>query len=326
METRCHAPRWPVTDRCARSVDVAAATDVATRAVPLEELGDRLSKLRLCKPTVDERMRRSLERRGQLTAVTAYHDGDRLQLIDGFKRWCGARRLGWRSLRVAVLELEEAAAIAVVVALHEQGGLSELEEGWVVQTLCRDCGLSQGAVGRLMARHKSWVSRRLLLVEGLDEAVQADVRLGLLSARSALAVAALPRGNQQQASELVMSRGMTTRQAEALVRQLVELDSDEARSQQMARWPEACASSTGDAGRARPRNEGELLLANVTALMRLAVRVEVHLLETPVRVDGPEVVRQALGDLAVLLGTLEAAIARALALQDKVNASTLVQP
>jgi hypothetical protein len=110
-----------------------------------------------------------------------------------------------------------------------------------------------------------------------------------------------------------------------MVRQLRDLDSDAARTLQLAQWPEPCANTSSAVGRGRPRSEAGQLLADVAALMRLAVRVEVHLLETPVRVDGPEVVRQALGDLAALLGTLEAAITRALALQDKADA-TLAQP
>ena len=299
--------------------------EVPVRTVHLEQIGDRLSKLRLCEPTADERMRRSLQQHGQLTAMTAFDDGDVLQLVDGFKRLRAAVRLGCKSVRVRVLEHDEAAATAMIVAMHEHRGLSGLEEGWIVRSLCREHGLSQGAVARLMSRHKSWVSRRLLLVEGLDEVVQADVRLGLLSARSALAVAALPRGNQQQAAELVMSRGMTTRQAETLVRQLRELDSDEQRALQITQWPETCANTNSDAGRTRARSEGEQLLADVAMLIRLAVRLEVHLLETPIRVDGPEVVREALGNLAALLGTLETAIARSLALQDKADA-TLAQP
>ena len=294
-------------------------------SVPLDELGQRLSALRLCRPAGDEHMRRSLERRGQLTALTAFDDRGQLELVDGFKRLRGARLLGWKHLRVRMLEHDAATATAAIVALHEHRGLSELEEAWIVRSLCREHGLSQGAVAQLMSRHKSWVSRRLLLVEALDETVQADVRLGLLSARSALAVAALPRGNQQQAAELVINRGMTTRQAEALVRQLRGFDSDEERAIAIARWPEGLPDTTSDDGRARPRTQGEQVLADVAALMRLAVRVEVHLLETPLGTDGPEVVREALGDLVPLLGTLETAISRALALQDKSNAA-LAEP
>lgn len=317
------APKPPAAER--RSRTAACDSTGAPEGVTLEQLGDRLSKLRLCEPAADERMRRSLEQHGQLTAVTAFDDGEVLQLVDGFKRLRAAIRLGWKRLRVRVLEHDEATATAAIVALHEHRGVSELEEGWIIRSLCREHGLSQGAVARLMRRSKSWVSRRLLLVEGLDEVVQADVRLGLLSARSALAVAALPRGNQQQAAELVMSRGMTTRQTEAMVRQLCELDSNHERTLQLAQWPEPCARTSNGNVRVRPRSGPEQLLADVAALMRLAVRVEVHLLATPVRVDGPELVHQALGELAMLLGSLEAAIARALVLQDKVNA-TLAKP
>lgn len=283
--------------------------------VPLGELGLKLSGLRLCQPASDEHMRRSLERHGQLTAVTAFGDGKHLQLVDGFKRLRAGRRLGWTSLRVRTLALDEATATAIIAALHEQRGLSELEEGWIVRSLCREHGLSQGAVAQLLRRHKSWVSRRLLLVEGLDQAVQGDVRLGLLSPRSALAVAALPRGNQRRAADLVMERGMTTRQAEALVRRLGEQVSDQARDALMDEWPEAIPSSIT---KTRPRSEREQLLVDVAVLMRVGVRLEVRLLEGA---SQAAVVREALTNLAALVDTLGKAIKRALALQDKVDAT-----
>ena len=299
-----------------------APFEAPVRTVRLDELGSSLSKLRLCKPAADEQMSCSLRQHGQLTALTAFNDhSDALQLVDGFKRLRAAQNLGWSQLRVRIVPHDEATATAFIVALHEHRGLSELEEAWIVHSLCRTHKLSQGAVAKLITRHKSWVSRRLLLVEQLDMVVQSDVRFGLLAARSALAVALLPRGNQQQAAKLIIDRGMTTRQAESLVRHLRELDSNELRAQQMARWPERYARTKSNSGRARARSEVEQLLTDVATLMRLSVRVEVHLLETPVRVDGPEVVREALGNLAALLGTLEASIHRALALQDKADAT-----
>jgi len=297
-----------------------------TSLVDPDDLGDRLRRLRLCRPVAEERMRRSLERRGQLTAVTAFDDGDVLQLADGFKRLAAARRLGWTSLRVRVLAIDELAATAAVLTLHEHSGLTELEEGWVVRSLCREHGLSQGAAGVLMGRHKSWVCRRLMLVEGLDEAVQADVRLGLLSPRSAIAVAALPRGNQPQAAELVAERGMTTRQAESLVRQLRDQDGDAARVALMQRWPEGTRAD--DDAKPRPRSELELLMADVATLTRVGVRLEVRLLGAPIRIEGAEAAREALGHLAGLLATLGQAIGRALALQHKLEEmdATLVHP
>jgi hypothetical protein len=62
-----------------------APTESQTRSIPIDELGDRLSRLRLSQPTADEKMLRSLERYGQLSAMAAFDDGERLQLVDGFK-------------------------------------------------------------------------------------------------------------------------------------------------------------------------------------------------------------------------------------------------
>lgn len=289
------------------------------RTVPLSELGQKLSALRLCQPAADENMRRSLERHGQLTTAAAFVDGEHLQLLDGFKRLRAGRRLGWTSLRVRTLACDETTATALIGALHEQRGLTELEEGWIVRSLCREHGLSQGVVAQLLRRHKSWVSRRLLLVEGLEQAVQGDVRLGLLPPRSALSVAALPRGNQRRAADLVIERGMTTRQAETLVRRLCELDSDQARDALMDAWPESTATPT--TAKTRPRSEREQLLADVTTLMRVGVRLEVRLLDAPVDTSQTGVVREALTELVALVDTLGKALQHALAAQDKVDAT-----
>jgi hypothetical protein len=120
-----------------------------------------------------------------------------------------------------------------VITLHHSCGPTELEEGWLVRSLFRDDGLSQPEIARRMHRHKSWVWRRLMLVEGLDEAVQADVRLGLLAARRAVAVAQLPRGNQAEAAQFVVHRGMTYRQSECLVTRLLALADDAQRSREI---------------------------------------------------------------------------------------------
>jgi ParB-like chromosome segregation protein Spo0J len=266
-------------------------------------------------------MRRSLEQHGQLTAVVAFDDGRGLQLVDGFKRLRGAQQLGWKGLQAQILALDPATATAVIGTLHEHHQLNELEEAWVIRSLCRQHGLSQGAVARLVRRHKSWVSRRLALIERLEEAVQADVRLGLLSPRSAIALAVLPRGNQRQAAELVMQRGMTTRQVDALVQQLGQLDSDQARQALIKQWPEASPATTQGP---RPRSDVEHLLADVATLMRVGVRLEVRLLDMALPTQDSDVARQALVQLAALLDPLGRAIARSLKQQDRIDATLAI--
>jgi ParB/RepB/Spo0J family partition protein len=288
-------------------------------AVALTTLGQRLAALRLCDPSADEQVKRSLADRGQLSPVVAFADHDqRLELVDGFKRWRAARALEWSTLQVRVLPVAEVVATGVIDVLHQQQRLTELEQGWLIRSLCREHGLSQGAVAHLLRRHKSWVSRRLLLVEGLDDAVQADVRLGLLSPRSAVAVAALPRGNQRQAARLASERGLTTRQTETLVHRLRELESDEARRQQMERWPD---DVTASAPRRAPRSDAEQLRADIVRLMELGVRVEVRLCAMRLPDKGAAVVYEALAKLSTMLEALSAIVTRTLDDKEGIDAS-----
>src|ERR1019366_2128901 len=62
-----------------------------------------------------------------------------------------------------------------VPQLQDRRGLTELEEAWLVRSLYRDDRLGQPEIARRMSRHKSWVWRRLMLVESLEPAVQAHV-------------------------------------------------------------------------------------------------------------------------------------------------------
>jgi hypothetical protein len=64
-------------------------------AIALAELGERLSPLRLRSPEALRAMQQSLSRDGQLVAVVCSRHAETLELVDGFKRLVGARKLGW---------------------------------------------------------------------------------------------------------------------------------------------------------------------------------------------------------------------------------------
>ncbi len=63
--------------------------------------------------------------------------------------------------------------------------LQELEEAWLVQALVREDGMTQLEAAELLDRHKSWVCRRLALLERLCEKARGELRLGLLAPRLA---------------------------------------------------------------------------------------------------------------------------------------------
>src|ERR1035437_10816175 len=121
-------------------------------------------------------MRTSLTTHGQLSPVRAFDGGDTLEVFDGFKRLRAARGLGLAELRTVVVDINVVDAMVHIRELHAGRGLTALEEAWIVRALHRGHHLSQGEIAARLRCHKSWVWRRLMLVEGLAATVPADVR------------------------------------------------------------------------------------------------------------------------------------------------------
>ena len=154
----------------------------------LDRIDERLHRYRLVQPQLERKMAQSLERYGQVSPiVVCVHEGD-FVLIDGFKRLHAARSMkGMSQLRARRMDVDEQGAKAAIYNLNRVGQRPlELEESWIVQALVREDGLTQVEAARLLGRHKSWVNRRLAMLERLCEAARAELRLGLLSPAIAL--------------------------------------------------------------------------------------------------------------------------------------------
>ena len=277
------------------------------RIASVAALGERLAILRLCEAPALDAMRRSLERHGQLTPIVAFFEGDQLETLDGLKRLRAARALGWPTVVITIAEVADGIEAKVRLAeLHQHRGLTELEQGWLVRSLYRDDKLSQPEIARRLDRDKSWVCRRLILVEALDLAVQADVRLGLIAPRAAIALAALPRGNQVAASAVVIRRGLTVAQTERLVAELRE-QPEAARAGWIAQRLEAAPAAPTSRPTRTSRGEADGMVTDIATLMRVGARLQARLLGTPLGAFGAsaaEVVFDRLGVLAPALAAL----------------------
>lgn len=183
-----------------------------TQAVPLAEFDERLSRYRLQHRQEELAIARSLQRYGQLSPLVICVHQEALVLIDGFKRLRAARQLkGYTTLTVRRIETDETGAKAAIYNLNRHGGRpQELEEAWIVHALVRQDGLSQVEAAQLLGRHKSWVNRRLALLEQLAEPARDELRLGLLSVSLARQLVRLPMGNQAEALQAVRQASLTS--------------------------------------------------------------------------------------------------------------------
>ncbi len=168
-----------------------------TRFLAVAGLGERYRRYRLPDPDAETAMAGSFRRYGQLTPVVVCLREETYEVLDGFKRLAAARALGLKTISTRLLEADERAAKAAIHGLNQTGGRTkEWEDAWIVHALVRDDGMTQVEVAELLSRHKSWVCRRLALVEKLADEARDDLRLGLLSVTAARSMVRLPAGNQ----------------------------------------------------------------------------------------------------------------------------------
>lgn len=189
------------------------------RPIAFDRFGQKYRRYRLADPIAEDAMAGSLRRWGQLSPVVACVRGDELELLDGFKRLAAARQVaGLTSLSVRVLAADERTAKAAILGLnHAHHGAKELEEAWIVQALVRDDGLTQVEAAQLLGKHKSWVCRRLALLEKLSSSVKDDLRLGLLGPTLARQLVRLPAGNQEAVLDLTRRETLTATEVSGVI-------------------------------------------------------------------------------------------------------------
>lgn len=182
------------------------------RRLPVTAFGERYRRYRLPDAAAEAALARSLSRYGQIAPVVVCLREETPEIVDGFKRLAAARTLPrWAELTARLLVADERTAKAAIYGLNHTGRhTQELEEAWIVFALVREDGLTQVEAAELLGRHKSWVCRRLALLERLDDAARDELRVGLLGPTAARALVPLPAGNQIEVLACARREGLTT--------------------------------------------------------------------------------------------------------------------
>ena len=254
----------------------------APRELRLDEIGESYGRYRLHVPELERGMMRALESYGQLSPIVFVRNEDRWELIDGFKRLGAARKLAsMDSLLARRIEADERTAKAAIYGLNRAGGRTrEIEQAWIVHALVRDDGLTQVEVAELLGRHKSWVCRRLALIEKLRPEGRADLQVGLLTPTAARQLVRLPAGNQADILELVRREGLSTNELRGIVDLWVQCPA-RVQQQYILQHPrEALAQEKGvDLPSHDPRLSpaGNRIFEQLGSLLRQLARMEVWL-------------------------------------------------
>jgi len=244
--------------------------EVTHRTVKLDQLDVSLQDLRITRPGEMEKMCRSLRHSGQLNPLIVRIAADGFQILDGFKRYHCAKHLGWESLDARILDVPLMEGKAMMLSYNKAGrSLMDYDEALVVCSLKKDHLLDQSAISHLTGYSRSWVCRRLALIEKLDPLVQDALRMGVITNSQAREIVKLPRGNQGAMMRCVTANNLTSRDSRILVEKFLGASGQKEQEYILSHPVEIIEKSisTGEIYDSRLSRHGNRLLKSIELLL-----------------------------------------------------------
>lgn len=182
-------------------------------SIPIKKISCSFRELRLIHPQSEQATVASIERSGLLYPIVvgkSEENNEKYELIDGFKRFRACKQLGYEKIDARVLYLPKRLIKVLIITLNRgHRAIDSLEEAMVIKSLKDEDKLNQVQIAALFSRNKSWVSRRLALINQLDEKILNNIKLGLISISFARELSRLPRGNQENVIKTINKHGFT---------------------------------------------------------------------------------------------------------------------
>lgn len=147
--------------------------------------------------------------------------GQKYEIIAGERRWRATQLAGLDVIPAIIRNVSDQAAIAMALIENiQREDLNPIEEAASLQRLQQEFDLTQQEVATAVGKSRSTVANLLRLMT-LQEDVRRLVEHGDLEMGHARALLGLEGSKQSVAARTVVGKGLTVRQTEALVRNLV---------------------------------------------------------------------------------------------------------
>jgi ParB family chromosome partitioning protein len=173
-----------------------------------------------------EELAQSIRTNGIIQPILVRRTGAAYRIIAGERRWRAAQRAGLLKVPVIVREMPEGAErqvleLALVENLQREN-LNPVDEALAYQRLADEFGLTQDQIAAAVGKDRASVANYIRLLR-LPQEVRGDLASGTLSMGHARALLALPdAAAQRQAAREVISRSLSVRDTESLVRRLAD--------------------------------------------------------------------------------------------------------
>ncbi|WP_346838257.1 ParB/RepB/Spo0J family partition protein [Microbulbifer sp. SAOS-129_SWC] len=217
-----------ISDNASEAIAVAtgegasAASDGALRELPIEFLQRGRYQPRRDFPQESlQELADSIRAQGIMQPIVVRPVGEhKYEIIAGERRWRAAQLAELDRVPALVREVPDEAAIAMALIENiQREDLNPVEEAAALKRLQDEFQLTQQEVAEAVGKSRTAVTNLLRLLS-LTEEVRTLLERGDLETGHAKALLGLAGDTQRAAARQVVDRGLTVRQAEALVRRL----------------------------------------------------------------------------------------------------------
>lgn len=166
-----------------------------------------------------EELAQSIRANGVIQPVLVRKIGDHYEIVAGERRWRAAQRAGLLKVPVAIRDVPDDKLLEIALVENiQREDLNPIEEAQAYRRLSDELHLSQEAIATAVGKDRATVANFIRLLR-LPVEVRNELGSGALTTGHARALLALPdEATQRRVARDVISRGLSVRETEALVR------------------------------------------------------------------------------------------------------------
>jgi ParB family transcriptional regulator, chromosome partitioning protein len=170
-----------------------------------------------------EELSRSIKAQGVIQPIVVRKAEKGYEIIAGERRWRASQMAGLLKVPVVVRDIPEDRLLAVALIENiQREDLNPIEEAMAYRRLADEYNMTQDQISDAVGKDRSTVSNVMRLLK-LPREVRENVGAGALSMGHARALLSLPdEAAQLQVSREVVSRNLSVRETEGMVKKAVE--------------------------------------------------------------------------------------------------------
>lgn len=171
-------------------------------------------------PQALEELANSIRKQGIIQPLIVRPVGNKYEIVAGERRYRAAQLAGLFEVPVVIRHIPDEAAIAIALIENiQREDLNPIEEAIALDRLLQEFGMTHQQVAEAVGKSRTSVTNLLRLLV-LPEEVKLMLERGLLEMGHARTLITLPPEAQLEAAQVIITRGLSVRETENMVRRL----------------------------------------------------------------------------------------------------------